>query len=208
MLRSLEITASLASWYQFESRKSDASFKQLAEKANTRDLNTCQYCGFQSAICMDVVNADHNVLNNELDNLVTACPLCSQCHFLEHVGEGDNGGGTLIYLPEISQGVLNGHCHVLFCAMTSTSTMYSEAQEAYRQLKSRSQIVEDYFGEGMSQPSVMGRAILDSHVKDTREKGLRLLKNVRLLPSRSGFKGLIDQWSNQVSHHLMQESAS
>lgn len=203
MLRSLELMASLSSWYQFESRKSDAQFKSLATKVLTRDLNTCQYCGFQSAISMDVVNADHDMGNNDIDNLITACPLCSQCHFLEHAGESDYGGGVLIYLPEMSQAALNGHCHVLFCALTSTSAYFSEAQEVYRQLKARSSLVEDYFGETMSKPAVMGRAILDSHVKDTREKGLRLLKNVRLLPSRSGFKSLIDQWSSQSSQNLI-----
>lgn len=206
MLRSLELNASLSSWFQFESRKSDAGFKSTHQKVLTRDLNTCQYCGFQSSIAMDVVNADLNMSNQNFDNLITACPLCSQCHFLEHVGESDSGGGLLIYMPEIPQSVLNGHCHVLFCALTSTSALYSEAQEMYRQLKSRSHIIEDYFGEGMSNPSVMGRAILDSHVKNTREKGLRLLQNVRLLPSRSGFKNLIEQWSVQVTQNLIQQS--
>ena len=204
MLRSLELTASLSSWFEFESRKVEDVFKATAQKVHARDLNTCQYCGFQSFTAMDVVNADFDMSNQSMDNLITACPLCSQCHFLEHVGESDSGGGVLIYLPEISQAVLNGHCHVLFCALNTTSSFYGEAQEIYRQLKSRSSIIEDYFGEGMSNPAVMGRAILDSHVKNTREKGLKLLENVRVLPSRSGFKPRIDQWSSQVTQNLIQ----
>ena len=68
---------------------------------------------------MEVINKDENYKNNTLDNMVTACPLCAQYSFLEHVGQGEFGGGTLIYLPEVSAESLNGLCHVLFCAMVA-----------------------------------------------------------------------------------------
>jgi intracellular multiplication protein IcmJ len=202
MQRKLELSTTLSGWYQFEARRDGKSFLAFAKKVYERDRYTCQFCHFQASNSMEVINVDQDYKNNVLDNMVTACPLCAQCYFLEHVGQGEFGGGTLIYLPEMSMSSLNGLCHVLFCAMTSASTYYSDAQTIYRELKMRSQLVEKYFGEGLSDPALLGRAILDSHVEKTLEKGLMLLENVRLLPSRSKFKGLVDKWAKTAAGNI------
>ncbi len=118
---------------------------------------------------------------------------------LEQVGQNEVGGGTLVYMPEVTMGQLNGLCHVLFCAMSNASTYYADAQSIYRELKLRNQMVEKQFGEGLSDPAVFGRALLDSHVENTREKGIALLKDVRLLPSRSRFKSLVDHWAKAAA---------
>jgi len=199
VLRELKLSATLSSWHLFEARKAEKAFLAFAQKVHERDNNTCQFCGFQASTFMEIINLDKDYKNNILENMVTACPLCAQCNFLEHVGEGEFGGGTLVYLPEISAAKLNGLCHVLFCAMSNASTYYTDAQTIYRELKLRSQLVEKYFGEGLSTPSLFGRTILDSHVENTLEKGLALLENVRLLPSRSRFKEMVDKWAQTTA---------
>ena len=199
MLRKLRLNASLGGWHRFDARKASKGFDAFAEKVHQRDNHTCQFCGFQASSYMEVINLDGDYKNNVIDNMVTACPLCTQCQFLEQAGQGDTGGGSLIYMPEVTANQLNGLCHVLFCAMSNASTYYADAQTIYRELKMRSQIVEKHFGEGLSDPAVFGRALLDSHVENTREKGLALLKDVRLLPSRSRFKTLVDHWAQAAA---------
>ncbi len=199
MFREIKLSAALSGWYQFDARKTSKRFSEYADKVFSRDNSTCQFCGFQASTHMEVINLDGNYKNNEIDNMATACPLCTQCNFLEQVGQGEIGGGALIYLPELSGGQLNGLCHVLFCAMSNASTYYADAQNIYRELKLRSQLVEKQFGEGLSDPAVFGRALLDSHVENTRDKGLALLKHVKLLPSRSRFKSLVDDWAKTAA---------
>ncbi len=126
--------------------------------------------------------------------MVTACCFCAQCFFVESVGVGGYGGGTLIYLPELTQAELNSLCHVLFCAITNDTGYKSSAQNIYRSFKFRSQIVEEKFGEGTSDPAIFGQLMIDSGVKseEIREK---LFKNIRLLPSRAKFRKQIEKWA-------------
>ena len=129
-----------------------------------------------------------------MSNLVTSCCYCTQCFFLESVGVGGYGGGTLIYLPELSQSELNSLCHVLFCAITNDTGYKESAQIIYRSFKMRSQLVEDKFGEGTSDPSILGHLIIDS-CDLTEEKKSQLFKNIRLLPSRAKFRKQIELWA-------------
>ncbi len=103
-------------------------------------------------------------------------------------------GGTLIYLPELSQPELNSLCHVLFCAITNDTGYKSSAQNIYRSFKFRSQIVEEKYGEGTSDPAIFGQLIIDSNItsKDVSES---LFKNIRLLPSRAKFRKQIERWA-------------
>ena len=56
--------------------------------------------------------------------------------FVEAVGKSDFGGGTLIYLPEISQTELNALSHALFTAMASGNTTDdNNANNTYRSLR-------------------------------------------------------------------------
>lgn len=166
----------------------------MSKKIFQRDRYTCQFCGFQARLYQDIVNLDGDYTNNRLSNLVTACCFCAQCFFVESVGVGGYGGGTLIYLPELTQAELNSLCHVLFCAITNDTGYKSSAQNIYRSFKFRSQIVEEKFGEGTSDPAIFGQLMIDSGVnsEEIREK---LFKNIRLLPSRAKFRKQIEKWA-------------
>ncbi|HAU0150431.1 TPA: HNH endonuclease [Legionella pneumophila] len=190
----LKLIASPGSWRLYSARKIDERFKSYEQKILQRDRYTCQFCGFQARLYQDIVNLDGDYTNNRLSNLVTACCFCAQCFFVESVGVGGYGGGTLIYLPELTQAELNSLCHVLFCAITNDTGYKSSAQNIYRSFKFRSQIVEEKFGEGTSDPAIFGQLMIDSGVnsEEIREK---LFKNIRLLPSRAKFRKQIEKWA-------------
>lgn len=190
----LKLVASPGSWRMYSARKADERFKAYELKVFQRDRYTCQFCGFQARLFQEVVNLDHDFTNNRLANLVTACCFCAQCFFIESVGVGGYGGGTLVYLPELSQPELNSLCHVLFCAITNDTGYKSSAQNIYRSFKFRSQVVEEKYGEGTSDPAIFGQLIIDSNItsKDVPES---LFKNIRLLPSRAKFRKQIERWA-------------
>lgn len=190
----LKLIASPGAWRLYSARKADPRFKTFESKVFQRDRYTCQFCGFQARLFQEIVNKDGNYGNNVLSNLLTACCFCSQCFFLESVGVGGYGGGTLIYLPELTQSEVNSLCHVLFCAITNDTGYKNSAQTIYRSFKFRSQIVEDKFGEGTSDPSIMGHLMIDSgHATD--DVATTIFTNIRLLPSRAKFRKQIERWA-------------
>lgn len=198
----LKLMATPGAWRLYSARKADPNFNVFEKKIFQRDLYTCQFCGFQAKQYQDIVNIDGNFYNNKLPNLVTACCFCSQCYFLESVGVGGYGGGTLIYLPEFTQAELNSLCHVLFCAITNDTGYKSAAQSIYRSFKFRSQAVEDKFGEGASDPAIFGHLLIDSGLmaENSTEK---ILNNIRLLPSRAKFRKQIECWAASALEEIV-----
>ncbi len=190
----LKLMATPGSWRLYSARKVDEKFKSYQEKVFQRDKYTCQFCGFQARLFQEVINLDNDYTNNKLSNLVTSCCFCAQCFFIESVGVGGYGGGTLIYLPELTQTELNSMCHVLFCAITNNTGYKASAQNIYRSFKFRSQIVEEKFGEGTSDPAMFGQLMIDSNVKD-EERRAQLFQNILLLPSRAKFRKQIERWA-------------
>lgn len=190
----LKLMATPGSWRLYSARAVDERFKAYEKKVLQRDKYTCQFCGFQARVYQEVVNLDNDYKNNKLSNLVTSCCFCAQCFFIESVGVGGYGGGTLIYVPEMSQADLNSLCHVLFCAITNDTGYKSSAQNIYRSFKFRSQMVEDKFGEGTSDPALFGQLLIDSGVKDEDTRA-KLFKDILLLPSRAKFRKQIEKWA-------------
>ncbi len=200
----LKLMASPGAWRMYSARKADPRFKSYEQKILQRDRYTCQFCGFQARLYQDIVNLDGNYNNNHLDNLVTACCFCSQCLFLESVGVGGYGGGTLVYLPELSQPELNSLCHVLFCAITNDTGYKNSAQTIYRSFKFRAQIVEEKFGEGTSDPSIFGHLLIDSG-SVTAENLAKIFNSVRLLPSRAKFRKQIERWAASALEEMAEK---
>ena len=190
----LKLTASPGAWRLYSARKSDPRFQLYEKKVLQRDNYTCQFCGFKAQIYQDVINLDGDYTNNKLDNMVAACCFCSQCFFLESVGVGGYGGGTLIYSPEINQAELNVLCHVLFCAITNDTGYKSSAQTIYLGFKVRSQQIEEKFGEGTSDPAIFGHLLIDSDNVDPQQMD-KVLAGVCLLPSRARFRKQIEGWA-------------
>jgi intracellular multiplication protein IcmJ len=197
----LKLTASPGAWRFYSARQADPRFKVHEEKVLQRDRYTCRFCGFQAKTDQHIINLDGNYSNNKLDNLLTACCFCAQCFFIESVGVGGYGGGTIIFLPEISQTSLNALCHVLFCAMTNDTGYKNTAQAIYRGFKFRSQLIEEKFGEGTSDPSILGHLLIDSNYT-TREQMDSIFHDIRLLPSRAKFRQQIERWAASAVEEL------
>lgn len=203
-MHELQLAANLNGWRIFVRRKEDKAFLPVAKRVYERDVYTCQYCGFQARDYQEIVNLDGNYYNNKLSNMITACCFCSQCLFLQAVGIDEMSGGQLIYLPEISQADLNSFCHVLFCAMGNSTGYQDSAQSIYRSLKFRSQIIENKFGSGTSNPTTMGQMLIEQEEKHP-EEAAQLLKDLRLLPSNAKFKIQLDAWAAAALEELEAE---
>lgn len=203
----LSLVARPGNWRLFSTRKADPAFRKFSERILIRDNYTCQFCGFQAKQFQEVVNLDRNFYNTKMSNMVTACCFCTQCYFLEAVGRSDYGGGRLIYFPEITQADLNGLCHVLFCAIANASSYRTDAQNIYRNLKFRSQMVEQELGEGMSNPRLFGQVLIESDIKASDRIDQQILSKIRLLPSRTKFSHQIETWAQAALEELSGASA-
>ncbi|MES2142320.1 MAG: type IVB secretion system protein IcmJDotN [Pseudomonadota bacterium] len=186
MYPSLKLNVNPEGWRLFMRRKLDQRFTDFSQKVFRRDQYACRFCGFKSEKHQEIINIDQNYFNNKASNLVTACGFCTQCFFIETAGAGGYGGGVLIYLPEISQNHLNALCHILFMAMNNNTEYKESAQNAYRDLKSRSQIIEAELGESMHEPAQFGQSLIESGERGVLAK--EVFAPIRLLPSRAGFK--------------------
>jgi intracellular multiplication protein IcmJ len=198
----LNLAANPSGWRLFVIRNADPKFHKFRGKIWERDEYICQFCGFQAKQHQEVVNLDQNYQNNKSANMATACCFCMQCSFLESVGKTENSGGTLIYLPELSQSQLNALCHVLFCAMGNANDYQIDAQDIYRTLNLRAKIVEKAFGEGMSNPVALGQMLVDLNIPDRKETSGKILADVRLLPAREKFNKQIADWANAAFGEL------
>jgi intracellular multiplication protein IcmJ len=206
-MHELQLAVNLEGWRIFVRRKEDKAFLPVAKRVLQRDAYTCQYCAFQAQEYQEVINLDGNYLNNKLSNMATACCFCVQCAFLQAVGWDEMSGGQLIFLPEVSQADLNSFCHVLFCALGNNTSYQETAQSIYRSLKFRSQIVENKFGAGTSNPSVLGQMLIEYKTHDP-EKKFDFLKEVRFLPSYVKFKTQLEAWAAAALKELEAEAAA
>ena len=204
-MHELKLAANLSGWRIFVRRREDSAFLPVSKRVFERDNYTCQYCGFQARLYQEIVNLDGNYQNNKTANLITACCFCVQCLFLESVGLDEMGGGQLIYLPEMTQADLNSFCHVLFCAMGNGTGYQESAQSIYRGFKFRSQLIENKFGNGTSQPAVFGQLVLE-HQMTHPDKKMDVLNEMRLLPSYVKFRVQLDAWAAAALEELAEES--
>lgn len=200
----LELCAIPGAFRLFIARKADENFQKFSKSVWERDDYTCQFCGFQAKDYQEVVNIDRNYHNNKLSNMATACCFCTQCFFLDAIGRGDYGGGTLIYLPEITQADLDGLCHVLFCAIANATDYRMDAQNIYRTLKMRAKIIEQKLGEGLSNPALLGQALI-REAESPEAKLPPWLSQVRLLPARAKFTEQIEVWAAAALEELGSE---
>lgn len=204
---SLDLAVNDEGWRLYMKRKADPAFFRIRDRVFERDQYSCQFCGFQAKEYQEIVNLDQDYFNNKISNMVTACCFCAQCFFIQEVGQSGFGGGKLIYLPELAQQELNAFCHVLFCAITNGTSYRDTAQTIYRNLKFRSQPIEDKYGLGTSNPNTFGRILMEYEDKDKDKDNKepvekKVLGDFRLLPSYAKFKKQLEIWAASAAKEL------
>lgn len=198
----LELKFANRQYNKYCKRQLTKGFDQFATKIMNRDEFTCRMCGFKAKQFMSILNIDHNYTNNIAKNLATSCPLCMQCHFVEHIGTMDNSGGTLIYMPEITQGQLNGIVHTLFCAIVNATTQEQSAQNMYNALRLRAKPIEKIYGEGRADPRAFGEMVLNTANSKSARLTKGILKDFRVLAKLTSFSDQIKAWSEDASNAL------
>ncbi len=195
----ITITAKRGNWSRFNSRRSNNTFIKLEQQVLNRDKHTCRYCGFTSERYQQVVNInqDYSPGQSTPNNMATACIFCAQCFFLDAIGHDNNWGGTLIYLPEISQADLNHFCRVLFASMLRDAPYKGKLQTVYLSLKDREHVVNETFGAQSSDPYIFGQTLIDSNLTP-QQLDNPLLQQLRLLPERKCFNEEIVYWKTTV----------
>lgn len=197
-MENLQLKFSRSAYEDYSRRETMPGFVDFKRKVLDRDHNKCRYCGFRATQHMSVVNRDGNYRNNKMSNMLTACPLCTQCLFVERVPML-GGGGTLVHLPEMTQSDLNGLCHTLFCAIANATVHERTAQDTYNTLKLRANPVESAYGEGRSDPKIFGEMVLNTPLDGIDKVANRTLKDLRLLPKLTDFKQQIKDWSQDAA---------
>jgi intracellular multiplication protein IcmJ len=193
----IRLTARRGNWQLFMTRKRNPRFADFEKKILARDKQTCRYCGFQCDKYQWAINRDQDYHNNKAVNMVTACPFCRQCFFLDALDNSVAGGGYIIYLPEISQADLNNFCRVLFSCLLKNAPYKGKLQTTYLSFKDRTKPVEDLFGPGSSSPAIFGQTLIDSTLSK-KELEHPILNQLRLLPERKDFEKQILYWKSNV----------
>jgi hypothetical protein len=80
--------------------------------------------------------------------------------------------------------------------MANAADYQNEAQNLYRSLTLGSKIVEKILSEGMSDPALLGRMIIDAYMENRVATTEKILKHLRLLPSRDKFNTQILAWAS------------
>jgi intracellular multiplication protein IcmJ len=201
----LQLNIDPEGWQLFNMRKADPAFRKFQDKVFKRDEYICQFCTFQGKQYFEIVNLDNNYNNNKLSNMISACCICTQCLFIDNAGRDDYGGGTLIYLPQITQSKLNSLSHVLFCVITNNTGYKMSAKTIFRNLKFGAKAIEKKFGEGTSEPATFAKLLIESDI-DLQKVRDTILKDIRLLPSKTGFATQIREWAEAAIDTLEEES--
>lgn len=174
----------------------DKRYQAVREQVLQRDDYTCVFCLFRSVKYQHIHHLDDDHGNNKLTNLVTACPLCHQCH---HLGmAGIRRAGVMIWLPEISQSQLNNLCRAIFVAVKNAGEHEQTARSLYFSLESRAGILEQELGAGSSNPASFGQAFLHMNEEQYARRA-QLMSPIRLLPRMQAFEMEVLFWQGDSS---------
>lgn len=203
---SLLLSVSRASWAvsaQHGSRweKHKILTPAFKEKIFERDDYTCQACGWKSKKYQEIHHRDSNHSNHSEDNLETLCPLCHQVFHLPIAAS--TSGGTIIWLPEMSQASLNLLCIGLFIAMKTKGAKHGGvARTLFSTLEARKAFVDENIGR--SDPGVLAQVLLNLKPEDY-ERREEFVGALRLLPYLSRFETQVEYWAGTQFKKLPEE---
>lgn len=146
-----------------------------------RDNHTCRYCGFRAEKYQEV-NFIGPYTGKETalgaDHYATACTFCWQCFHLEKIEAMQSG--AVIWLPEISQPVLNHMVRAIYIARISQGSMADAARDALETLTNRREEAKSRLGT--DNPHVLASVLHDFlEVTEYKQRAQRL-RGFRILP--------------------------
>lgn len=166
----------------FSQRKNNPYFHSLYEQIIKKYHFSCYHCGFQCEHSMEIVNKNNDPFDNDFYNLIPVCSFCVQCHFFDSIYQDGFIGGSLIYLPEMPQHILNNYCHVLFSVIENSITQYyATAIKVRGLLRYRAKCIETYFGKNYSNLEYFSDLMIKAKLHDNEINDV--LKDIRILPA-------------------------
>lgn len=192
-----------------EAESADAGFGETKLAVQIRDAKTCHFCGFQADKWQDIHHGNDDHHDNRRENLITVCKICHACH---HIGlAGMNNGGSIIYLPEISQVELNRLVRAMYViGKVGSPEWRKRAGNLWQFLLSRQQPVTNALGS--HDPIVLANALgsaskIDFDSRATPLAHLRFFikpKSLMLALPKGGT--VIDYWVSGVYNKVPEES--
>jgi len=141
-----------------------------------RDFYTCQYCGLQSKKYHNIIA--ENGVDWVTNKVFTACIFCSLCLALETVEPMRSG--VLIWLPQMSQVMLNRLMQVVYVSRIRSDVHADKARQILERLLQRRRFVVDRLSSDV--PSflvgLMANCETTEELCSVREK----ISDIRLLP--------------------------
>lgn len=167
---------------------------RLYERVVRRDDYTCRGCTLRSLKFQEIHPLDEDHGHTDEADFVTLCPLCHQCFHLATAAT--SGGGSLIWLPEMSQASLNRLAVALFVAMRNRSGKWFQlASSINATLLGRTHTYRSMLGT--LDPSVLAQVLVKMSPEEYANRGA-LLGHTRLLPHPERFAPMIDYWARHV----------
>lgn len=166
--------------------------KAVRAKILSRDGNTCQGCGWVADDHQEIHHRNDDHRDFSESNLETLCPLCHQVFHLPLAAS--TSGGTLLWLPEITQADLNLMCIPWFVAMKNHVHPYRNvALQLHSSLENRGVLLGEKFGT--SDPGVLAQILIKLSPAEYANRET-LVGNLRLLPRPNRFPAAIDYWES------------
>ena len=177
---------------------------ELREKILKRDNYTCQACSFRSLRHQEIHHIDSDHRNNNENNLATLCPLCHQVFHLPLAAT--TNGGSIIWLPEISQADVNRLCIGILSVPQSQprSKYFGVSRALLGALEGRRSVVEKW---GSTDPGTMAQILINMSPEEYKNRK-KQVQHLRLLPSSSRFETQTKYWASEKFNNFEESQIS
>ncbi len=171
--------------------------------AMTRDGFTCRCCGFTSRKFQRVVPYQADAGVTGADPFITVCTSCERCLAMEQTGL--MGGGTLVWLPELTQAELNHAVRALYVARATEGGLAKVASRTLDVLMTRKAESKKRLGtdDALILATAFQEAVDDEaySARSERMDGIRLLISDRyLVRQKAGdvdmFPAMMEYWTS------------
>jgi len=189
-------------------QEADLEFAAVRMRVIERDKYTCRACSFntvpdykapstslKASGYLEGHHLDDDHHNNEMNNLVSVCPLC---HSVFHIGfAGHMGRCKIAWIPWLSQADLNLLVNCAAVAQARGGEKISLQAAALLGHLDRCCTIADELCPGMSSPINLVAAFTELNRKDPKvfKKRKIALKQFRVLPQETMFRDAVAWWN-------------